>query len=250
MFELDEISYVLTVDTDYFLSEIEAELKKKSLTLGYFHPPKNEIILEEVLSQKLPNLHGLYYGELPELCVALRLETPTGEVIQTHPAPRKATGPDWKNLILGSRKRFGIIYQVSLKVFSRPEESFYSVVKIPDFKSCIALEQKLKARELMPLSYGRFQNGSLPKKFAWESSSYFLVCEWVGNKAFLEALRAELEKILSPEYSYRLFDLEGDKKDLYPLLRETLSLPWAKEETAVSNPALEQCTEEFLNLLC
>jgi len=250
MFELDEISYLLTVDTDYSLQEIEAELAKKSFTLGYFSPPRNEVILEQVLSEKLPNLHGLYYGELPELCVALALETPRSEVIQTHPAPRKATGPDWKNLILGSQKRLGVIYQATLKVFLKPEHTFYSFVKVPDLEASRLLEQKLRYRELIPLSYGRFESKDLPKKLAWDGSSYFLVCEWAASQGILEALRAELEKILSPEYSYRLFDIETEKREIYKLLRQALPLPWGPQDAKTENPQLEQCAEELLNILC
>ena len=74
MFQIDEISHLVTVDADMKISSLEEKLNLQGFTLGYFHPPKNDFLVEEVLSRKLPNLYSLLYGELKDLVVAIGLQ--------------------------------------------------------------------------------------------------------------------------------------------------------------------------------
>ncbi len=99
MFEIDHLSQLVTLNSSYRLSKIEKELALEGFTLGFFAPPKNDFTLQEVLENRMGNLYGLLYGEWPDLCVGLKLESKKKEHIETQIAPRKATGPSWKNLI-------------------------------------------------------------------------------------------------------------------------------------------------------
>ena len=60
---------------------------------------------------------GPRYGFMEEQVVALGVVFPDGTVADSRRAPRKAVGPDFDRLFLGSRGRFGIIDEVTLRIY-------------------------------------------------------------------------------------------------------------------------------------
>lgn len=60
--------------------------------------------------------NSTYYGCAADIVLAQEYVTPIG-TIKSHSAPRKATGPDIDQIMMGSEGCFGILTEVTLKVF-------------------------------------------------------------------------------------------------------------------------------------
>ena len=61
------------------------------------------------------------YGGIEDFLLGLEAVLPNGEVVKVKANPRTACGPDLKHVFLGSEGTFGIVTEVTVKVFPQPE---------------------------------------------------------------------------------------------------------------------------------
>ncbi len=73
-----------------------------------------------LLSCRQHNDKSLFYGDIREGCVALSAITPAHERYRYIPAPRKATGPDFRYLYIGTEGQFGVILDATM-IVTRPK---------------------------------------------------------------------------------------------------------------------------------
>ena len=239
MFEIDDISHLLSVETEYSLSEIDQKLSERNYTLGYFVPPKNELKLEEALSRKMKNLYS--YGELSDLCVSLEIHTKNQKNLKSFLAPRQAAGPDWKNFILGTGHSLGFIYRASLKIFQKPTHFLYLAIGLAHDVASYLLEQEWTRSELKPWIFSRFGNLQLPKGLRVSQNPLVLLTGWAGSRDYIDAYRRGLEERLANRYSWKWIEGKTLQKTAHKLLHEKYSLqPWggplkrSKEESKSS----------------
>ncbi len=60
--------------------------------------------------------NSTYYGKIEDIVISQRYATPRGE-FKTCPHPRSANGPDFDQLMMGSEGAFGVLTEVTLRVF-------------------------------------------------------------------------------------------------------------------------------------
>lgn len=121
MIRLKKISQIATVDPGIILADYESELNYDGLTGGYRPFQGFEVPLSSCLSSRLSNLYFLKYGSIEELCIGGLVMNPGGKTFRIKTAPRSATGPDLRRLVVGSNNIFGYFTEVTLKVFPMPE---------------------------------------------------------------------------------------------------------------------------------
>ncbi len=120
MIEIDSQSMVVQTDSDISIAELERELKKSGYTLNYFPVPSDNILLADVLNERIPNLYGEYFGGIDDLCLQIRLAQSDGSLWENVNAPRSATGPSLKKMAIGSKEWLGIPVQATLRIYYQP----------------------------------------------------------------------------------------------------------------------------------
>ena len=60
--------------------------------------------------------NSTYYGTIADLVMGQKYATPIGRIVTSH-YPREATGPDLNHIMMGSEGTFGVLTEVTLKVF-------------------------------------------------------------------------------------------------------------------------------------
>ncbi len=91
-----------------------------------------------------------YYGDAYDLVLAQEVITPAG-TIRTHPYPSTATGPKVNDILKGSEGAFGVVVEVTLKIFRyMPENTRRFAFMFPSWRSAIDA-----AREIMQGEFGR-----------------------------------------------------------------------------------------------
>lgn len=115
--DLDIVSGTVTVQSGITMSELHQILEERSFTTGFPTRPWRQESIGAVLAAALDAHWGPHYGSMEEHVLSLGVVFPDGTVASSRTAPRKAVGPDFDRLFLGSRGRFGIIYEVTLRIY-------------------------------------------------------------------------------------------------------------------------------------
>ncbi len=98
------------------VDRLEALLQRHGLTLGPVHPRAANRSLGACLARNLLVRRGTAYGDLGNLCFALRGLTANGAPLETRPVPRSATGPELDRALIGGKARWGVITRATLRV--------------------------------------------------------------------------------------------------------------------------------------
>ncbi len=115
--DTDVVSGTVTVQTGITMAELHRELEERSFTTGFPTRPWRQEPLGAVLAATLDAHWGPRFGSMESQVLGLGVVFPDGTVAHSKPAPRKAVGPDFDRMLLGSRGRFGIIHEVTLRIY-------------------------------------------------------------------------------------------------------------------------------------
>ena len=148
--DTDTMSGYVTVQTGITMAELHKELEEKSYTTGFPTRPWRQEPLGAVLAAVLDAHWGPRYGSMESEVMGLGVVFPDGSVAHSKAAPRKAVGPDFDRLFLGSRGRFGIIHEVTLRIYPQSARTVlsYGAVSLESALTAIveAIERGLDPR--------------------------------------------------------------------------------------------------------
>lgn len=115
--DVDVVSGTVTVEAGISMAELHRELEERSFTTGLPARPWRQEPLGAVFAAALDAHWGPRFGAMESEVLGLGVVLPDGTVVHSKAAPRKAVGPDFDRLFLGSRGRFGIIHEVTLRIY-------------------------------------------------------------------------------------------------------------------------------------
>jgi len=124
--DLDVVSGTVTVQTGITMAELHKELEERSFTTGFATRPWRQEPLGAVLAAALDAHWGPRYGAMEDQVLAVGVVFPDGTVASSKAAPRKAVGPDFDRLFIGTRGRFGILHEVTLRIYPQASRSVAS----------------------------------------------------------------------------------------------------------------------------
>lgn len=101
-------------------AECERLLSEQGFTLGHF---PQSIAVSSVggwVATRASGQLSTRYGNIEDLVLALQVVLPGGRIVETFPAPRASTGPDLRQIFLGSEGTLGIVTEVGFKLSPKP----------------------------------------------------------------------------------------------------------------------------------
>jgi alkyldihydroxyacetonephosphate synthase len=102
--------------------------------------------------------NSTYYGKIEDLVVAQACVTPAG-VLRTAGHPAAATGPDTDQILLGSEGTFGVLAEVTLRVFRRQPGGPYRFSWLfPDWDSALGAAREVLQGQFGPPSLFRLSD--------------------------------------------------------------------------------------------
>jgi len=147
--EVDATSRLARIGAGSLGPALEAELATHGLTLRHY-PQSFEF---STLGGWLATRAGGHYATGPtridELCHALTLITPRGE-LATHRHPGSGAGPEPARLVLGSEGALGVITEAWMRVVPRPRWRATASVAFADFTAGVAAARALAQSGLYP----------------------------------------------------------------------------------------------------
>ena len=119
---LDEENLTVTVQSGVMLATLEAWLGERGYTTGHYPQSIDLAQVGGLLATRSSGQFSTRYGSIEDLVAGLEAVLPDGQVVRVASQPRRAVGPDLRQLWIGSEGAFGVITEVTLKVVPRPAE--------------------------------------------------------------------------------------------------------------------------------
>ncbi|WP_246383517.1 FAD-binding oxidoreductase [Nocardioides stalactiti] len=147
---LDPVSSTATLGPGLRGPEAEALLAERGLMLGHFPQSFEFATIGGFAATRSSGQSSAGYGRFDAMVVGLRAATPKGEVRLGGTSPSNASGPDLRELFLGSEGAFGVITEVTVRVRPLPEVKEYEGWQWPSFEAGAAAMRALAQGDLMP----------------------------------------------------------------------------------------------------
>ncbi|NYI44626.1 alkyldihydroxyacetonephosphate synthase [Nocardioides aromaticivorans] len=146
---LDAVSSTATFEPGLRGPEAEALLAQHGLMLGHFPQSFEYATIGGFAATRSSGQSSAGYGRFDAMVVALRVATPVGEV-RLGVSPANASGPDLRELFLGSEGAFGVITEVTVRVRPLPEVKEYEGWRWRSFAEGADAMRQLAQADLLP----------------------------------------------------------------------------------------------------
>jgi alkyldihydroxyacetonephosphate synthase len=147
--DIDEASGLARVQPGVFGPHLEEQLGARGWTAGHFPDSFSHSTLGGWIATRSSGMQSDKYGDIADLTRAVRVVTPAG-VLATRPVPASSTGPDVRQMVLGSEGRLGIITEATIHVHRVPAERLILGYLFPDWTRALAAMRELAASEAAP----------------------------------------------------------------------------------------------------
>ena len=148
--EIDEVSLTATVQAGMNGSEFERRLNERGLSFPHFPASAEWASVGGYVAARGSGVLSSRYGKIEDQVVAVRVVTPTGEIIDTIPVPRHAVGPELTQLFVGSEGTLGVITQVTVRLVPLPAYRRFEAVALPSLEAGIVGLRTTMQRGLRP----------------------------------------------------------------------------------------------------
>lgn len=148
--EIDEDNMMVNVGAGVKGIELEEALNKKGYTTGHYPQSMRESAVGGWIATKAIGQASTKYGGIEDIIVSLEIVLPTGEIINTKPAPRTSTGPDLKHLFIGSEGILGIITSAKLKIRPKPKSQILLSYTFNNFNKGLKTAKDIIIKDLKP----------------------------------------------------------------------------------------------------
>jgi alkyldihydroxyacetonephosphate synthase len=139
---LDERDRLATFGAGVSGPALEAQLAARGFMLGHFPQSFELSTLGGWIATRSRGQESLGFGRIEELFAGGRVEAPAG-TLEVAPHPSSSTGPDLRELVLGSEGRLGLITHATVHVRPLPEASRFAALLCPDWERALACVQSL-----------------------------------------------------------------------------------------------------------
>jgi alkyldihydroxyacetonephosphate synthase len=118
--QFDAVDLTATFEAGVRGSDAEAHAARAGLTLGHFPQSIARSSVGGWVATRAAGQFSTGYGNIEDMVLSLEAVLPDGSVLVTRDAPRASSGPDLRQLLLGSEGTLGVITAVTLGLFRAP----------------------------------------------------------------------------------------------------------------------------------
>jgi alkyldihydroxyacetonephosphate synthase len=149
----DEVSQLASFEAGVTGPDLEAHLRARGYTLGHFPQSFEYSTLGGWIATRSSGTQSLGYGRIEQRFAGGRMIAPVG-ALDLPVFPAAATGPDLREVVLGSEGRMGVITEATLRVAPLPAVEAFHAVFFPTWEQGVVAARELLQSGL-PLSMVR-----------------------------------------------------------------------------------------------
>jgi FAD/FMN-containing dehydrogenase len=138
----DVNSGVVTCQPGVILQDLQSYLLRHGFTTPYDLGARGSCMLGGNLSTMAAGIHFVKYGSLRNYVLGLEVVLPSGQILDLMSAIRKDnTGPDLKQLFIGSEGTLGVITQANLLCVKKDKASKLIFLKVKGYDNVLKIHQ-------------------------------------------------------------------------------------------------------------
>jgi alkyldihydroxyacetonephosphate synthase len=182
--------------------EAEALLAERGYTIGHFPQSFEYATLGGFAAARSSGQASAGYGRFDDLVLGVTVATPAG-TLSVGQAPRTATGPDLRQLILGSEGAFGVITSLTVAVRPAPESRVYEAWRFASFRDGMMTFRRLAQDGPLPTVLRLSDEAETaiglarPEQIGTGSEGCLAIVGHEGTAAWVEQRRAEVTRLLA-----------------------------------------------------
>lgn len=147
---IDSDNLIATFDAGVRGADAEAAVTKQGLMLGHYPQSIDVSTVGGWVATRSSGQFSSAYGSVEDVLLGLEAVLPDGQVLQTRMTPRSSTGPDLRQLFLGSEGTLGVITAVSFSLRWQPEKRSSSAFYTPGMEDGFELQRAIVQSGWMP----------------------------------------------------------------------------------------------------
>jgi alkyldihydroxyacetonephosphate synthase len=147
--DVDTVSLTATVEAGISGPKLEDELNARGFTLGHFPQSFQFSVLGGWIATRSAGQVSTKYGKIEDMVESITLVSPTGR-LDTKPVPASASGPDLKQVLVGSEGTLGVITKAKLRTCHVPTVRRYEGLMFKSFRDGINAIRETMQSGLIP----------------------------------------------------------------------------------------------------
>jgi alkyldihydroxyacetonephosphate synthase len=156
--DLKRLHRVLDVDSESGIARIQAgilgpvleqTLNASGLSLGHFPQSFEFSTLGGWLATRSAGQNSTLYGKIEDLAASVKMIAPTGEIL-TRNLPASASGPEFREVLVGSEGTLGVITEATMRVHAIPNATQFVSYFFRDFSSGFSATRQIMHAGLRP----------------------------------------------------------------------------------------------------
>ncbi len=187
--DLDENNMLVTVGAGTNGGEMEARLWERGFTVGHYPQSLHISTVGGWVATRGSGTFSSRYGNIEDMVAGLEVVLPSGEIVRTKPAPRSASGPDYKQLFVGSEGTLGVITRVTLRMWPRPEVRSFRALSFATFKDGLETIRKVIQAGVRPgvvRLYDPVEGRPTLERFGHDPARWLLLLAFDGSRRMVE----------------------------------------------------------------
>lgn len=148
--EIDTISRLVSVGAGLNGQRLEDHLNERGFTTGHYPQSLRSSTVGGWVAHRAIGTASTRYGGIETIVAGLEVVLPDGEILRLKALPRTATGPDLRQLFLGSEGTLGIVTEVTLRIRPLPAAREWLVFTFDDFAAGLEAVRGVVQADLRP----------------------------------------------------------------------------------------------------
>lgn len=160
---IDPVSMTVTAETGIIAQHLEWEVNKAGFSTMHFPASIACSTLGGFIAHRGTGVLSTQYGKIEDMITSMEVVTPTGDIINTLPVPRHASGPDLAQLFLGSEGTLGVVTKATMKIHPIPEARKFHAFLFSNMHDGLEAGAKIMTSRLNPSVIRLYDNPETAK---------------------------------------------------------------------------------------
>ncbi|MHA1729336.1 MAG: FAD-binding oxidoreductase [Promethearchaeota archaeon] len=188
---VNEKSLTVTVQTGLNGKTLGRILEEKGYILGHVPQSFYTSTVGGWIALRAAGQFSTKYGKIEDIVLSVRVVLPTGEIIFSKLYPRASNGPQIERLFLGSEGTLGIITEVTMKIWPKPEKRGLISYVYDSLNDSLESIRLILRKGIFPAVIRIYDKQETVRHFKNEPKAYeklmvIFVCEGMANLVDLE----------------------------------------------------------------